>query len=194
MSVNFSPEIVLYGYRVGIFPMADPDGRIYWYRPDPRCIFEIGGLRISRSLRQTLRRGTFEIRVNSAFVEVMHACGDRSEGTWISPQIVEVYGELHRRGFAHSVESWRDGRLVGGLYGVTQGGAFFGESMFYRARDASKVALVALMGRLEARGYALLDTQWSTPHLSRLGAIEIPGAEYARRLREALELSCTFVD
>lgn len=191
---EFSAEIVLRAYTVGLFPMAGPNGGIEWFSPDPRGVFEIETFRASRSLRQTINRATFESRYDTAFPDVMMACADRDEGTWISPQIFDVYCELHRAGFAHSVESWRDGKLVGGLYGVAIGGAFFGESMFHRETDASKVALASLIERMKARGFALLDTQWITRHLASLGAIEIPRAEYMTRLRDALERRCKFVD
>ncbi len=189
-----TPDIVLDGYRQGIFPMADDDGDIYWFRPDPRCIFPLDAFHVPRSLRQTIRRGTFTVRVNTAFDAVIAACADRPEGTWISDEIMAVYCALHRRGQAHSVEAWVGDELGGGLYGVTQGGAFFGESMFTRVTDASKVALVALVERLRARGFVLLDTQWTTPHLKRFGAIEIPAAAYRERLRSALRLAVRFDD
>ncbi len=194
MSDPITPQMVLAGYAGGIFPMADPDGEIYWYSPDPRTVFEFDRFHVPKSLRPVLKQKRFEIRVNTAFAEVIAACGERDEGTWISPQIAALYTEVHRAGFAHSVETWQDGQLVGGLYGVTLGGAFFGESMFHRVRDASKVALVKLMERLQARGYTLVDTQWSTPHLARFGAVEIPRAEYLERLDHALRQRCTFRD
>jgi leucyl/phenylalanyl-tRNA--protein transferase len=194
MRDELTPELVLHAYRMGAFPMADEDGTVYWYSPDSRCILEFDRFRVSSSLRQVIRRKTFEVRVDHSFEQVIRACADRAEGTWISAEIIEVYSELHRRGYVHSVESWRDDRLVGGLYGVAIGGAFFGESMFYRVSDASKVALVALVGRLQDRGFALLDTQWSTPHLERFGAVEISRREYSRRLEQALALPCRFVD
>jgi len=194
MQAELTPEMVLYGYRVGIFPMADADGAIDWYSPDPRCIFEYEHFRVPRSLRPIIRQGKFEIRVDTAFDEVIRACADRPEGTWISTRITAVYRELHRRGYAHSVESWRDGRLVGGLYGVTLGGAFFGESMFYHVTNASNVALVMLIERLKARRFTLIDIQWSTPHLLRFGAVEIPREEYLERLDRALTLRCRFAD
>ncbi len=194
MAPAFSPELVLHAYRAGVFPMGEPGGRIGWYSPDPRGIFELDQFRISRSLRKTIARGAFEIRVDTAFAEVMGACGDRDEGTWITPAISRVYLELHRRGHAHSVEAWQGGELAGGLYGVTIGGAYFGESMFHRRTDASKVALAALVERLSARGFSLLDTQWVTPHLASLGAAEIPRAEYIARLEHAVRLPCTFTD
>ncbi len=188
-----TPELVLQAYRVGIFPMAGPDGEIAWFSPDPRCIFPLDAFRTPRSLRQTIRRGRFEVRINSAFDEVVAGCADRAEGTWISPEIARVYGALHRAGQAHSVEAWHAGELAGGLYGVAIGGAFFGESMFTRVTDASKVALVALVERLRARGFTLLDTQWATPHLERFGAREIPRREYLRRLAAAVQLDRRFV-
>jgi leucyl/phenylalanyl-tRNA--protein transferase len=194
MQTDLTPEMVLHGYRLGVFPMADPDGALYWFSPDPRCIFEYERFRVPRSLRPVLRRGQFEIRVNTAFDAVIRACADRPEGTWISDEITAVYSELHRRGHVHSVESWCDGRLVGGLYGVTLGGAFFGESMFYHVTNASNVALVSLIERLKARRFVLIDTQWSTPHLLRFGAVEITRGEYLRRLDRALTLHCRFAD
>jgi leucyl/phenylalanyl-tRNA--protein transferase len=194
MQDELTPEIVLYGYRMGLFPMADLDGEIYWYSPDPRCIFEYHRFRVPRSLRQVIRRGTFAVRVDTVFEQVIRACADRPEGTWISPQIMAVYTELHRLGYAHSVEAWQGDALAGGLYGVTIGGAFFGESMFYHVPDASKVTLVALIERLRARGFTLIDTQWSTPHVLRFGALEIPREEYLRRLEQAVALPCRFAE
>jgi leucyl/phenylalanyl-tRNA--protein transferase len=193
MSERITPELVLHAYREGLFPMADARGRIAWYSPDPRGIFEIERFRPSRSLRQQIRRRAFEVRVNTAFGQVIDACASAHGATWISPTIRRLYAALHESGYAHSVESWQSDELAGGLYGVAIGGAFFGESMFHRATDASKVALAALIERLRARGFALLDTQWITPHLQSLGAVEIPRAEYLRRLRAALELDCQFV-
>jgi len=192
--VEITPEHVLKAYTLGLFPMADRSGRIGWYSPDPRCVFQLDHFYVPRTLRKTIRRGVFELRVNTAFAEVIRACADRPEGTWISPRIIALYTRLHEMGFAHSVESWKEGRLAGGLYGVAIGGAFFGESMFHRATDASKVALVHLVERLRQRGYTLLDTQWSTPHLARFGAVEIPREEYLRRLHAALRLNCCFAD
>jgi len=174
--------------------MADDQGAIMWFSPNPRGILPLDAFHAPRSLRQVIRREAFEIRINTAFDEVMAACADRPEGTWISDDIVAVYGMLHRWGYAHSVESWHAGRLAGGLYGVAIGGAFFGESMFTRVTDASKVSFAALVSRLRQRGYTLLDTQWSTPHLARFGAIEIPRREYLRRLGEALRVSARFAD
>lgn len=191
---ELSPDRLLLAYQVGIFPMADDEGEIRWFAPDPRAIIPLDGFRVSRSLRTAVRRGIYEVHVNRAFDEVMAACARREEGTWISDDIRIAYGALHRLGFAHSVESWKDGRLVGGLYGVAVGGAFFGESMFHRATDASKVALVHLVERLRRRGFVLLDIQFMTEHLSQFGAVEIPRSEYERRLRGAIQLARTFVE
>ena len=192
MQRELTPEMVLHGYRLGVFPMADADGVIYWYSPDPRCIFEYDHFRVPHSLRSIIRQRKFELRVNTAFDRVIRACADRPEGSWISREVIAVYCELHRRGHAHSVESWHEGELAGGLYGVTLGGVFFGESMFYQVADASKVALVALIERLKDRGFSLIDTQWSTPHLERFGAVEIARDEYLERLERALPLPCRF--
>ena len=180
-------------YRHGIFPMADErTGEVLWFRPDPRAVIPLDGFHISRSLARTLRRGTFEVRVDTDFEGVMRGCADRPEGTWISERFVDVYSELHRAGKAHCVEAWRDGRLVGGAYGLALGGAFMAESMFHRETDASKVALAALIGRLRERRFTLLDVQYVTPHLESLGAVEITRREYERRLERALALDRTF--
>jgi leucyl/phenylalanyl-tRNA--protein transferase len=193
MGLDLTPERLLGAYAAGIFPMADDQGVVHWMAPDPRCIIELEGFTVSRSLRTRVRRGDFTVRVDGDFEAVIDACADRRGGTWISSEIRAAYVELHRLGFAHSVESWCDGELVGGLYGVTLGGAYFGESMFHRATDASKVALVALVDRMRERGYELLDVQFMTEHLRQFGAIEIPRREYERRLRRAMRKSCTFV-
>ena len=191
MSPPFSAELVLAAYARGIFPMAEPGGPIHWYAPDPRAVFELEALHVSRRLARTVRSGRFSIAVNRDFEGVMRACAERPE-TWINDAIVRVYSDLHRAGHAHSVETYREGRLVGGLYGVSLGGAFMGESMFSRERDASKVALVALVERLKARGFVLLDTQFMTGHLARLGAVYIPLGEYLRRLERAAGLGVRF--
>ncbi len=188
------PDLLIAAYRQGYFPMAESrTGEIFWYSPDPRTIIELEQLRVSRSLRQTIRRKRFDVRTDTAFEAVMRACADRPE-TWISEEIVQSYVRLSQAGFAHSVECWTPEGLVGGLYGVAIGGAFFGESMFSRERDASKVALVWLVGRLQEAGYRLLDTQFTTEHLLRLGASEIPRDEYLRRLRDAIRLECVFTN
>ena len=190
---TLTPEDVLLAYRHGIFPMADErSGEVLWFRPDPRAIIPLDGFRVSRSLARTLRRGLFEIHLNTDFEGVMRGCADRPEGTWISGRFIEVYGALHRAGKAHSVEAWREGRLVGGVYGLALGGAFMAESMFHRETDASKVALAALVGRLRERRFVLLDVQYVTPHLESLGAVEITRREYERRLEQALGLPCRF--
>ena len=191
--LTLTPEGVLLAYRRGIFPMADErSGEVLWFRPDPRAIIPLDGLHISRSLARTLRRGLFEIRVDTDFEGVMRACADRPEGTWISERFVKVYSALYRAGTAHSVEAWRNGRLVGGVYGLALGGAFMAESMFHRETDASKVALAALVGRLRERRFILLDVQYVTPHLQSLGAVEIPRRKYEERLVQALRLDCHF--
>jgi leucyl/phenylalanyl-tRNA--protein transferase len=194
MPTVLTPELILLAYQHGYFPMAEPStGEISFYSPDPRAIIPLDGVRIPRSLRQTIRKGIYEIRINTAFEAVIRGCADRPN-SWISEELIAAYTELHSMGFAHSVEAWHNGCLVGGLYGVALGGAFFGESMFTRMRDASKVAFVALVERLRARGFVLLDAQYINPHTQRLGAIEIPRTEYLRRLWEALRLRCCFTD
>lgn len=184
---EITPVLLLHAYASGVFPMAESReaGEMFWVDPRRRGILPLDGLHVSRSLARTMRRGGFEIRVDSAFPAVLEACAERPE-TWINPEIVHLYSGLFRMGHAHSVEVWVDGSLVGGLYGVSLGSAFFGESMFSRVRDASKIALVALVARLRAGGFRLLDTQFVTDHLIRLGAVEISRAEYHRRLSEAV--------
>jgi leucyl/phenylalanyl-tRNA--protein transferase len=186
-----TPELIVAAYCRGIFPMADEAGEIGWYSPDPRAVFPLDAFHVPRSLAKTIRRRTFEVRVDTAFEAVMRGCADR-DLTWISEDIVRSYTALHRLGLAHSVEAWREGRLVGGLYGVSLGGAFMGESMFSRETDASKVCLVFLVERLRERGYVLLDSQMATEHLAKFGQIEIPRREYLRQLRAALKLERTF--
>ena len=187
-------DLLLTAYAAGYFPMADArDGPIHWYSPDPRAIIPLNALKISRSLRQTQTKRLYEIRVNTSFEEVMRACADREE-TWISEEIIQSYLHLHQQGYAHSVETWHEDTLVGGLYGVALGGGFFGESMFSRRRDASKFALVHLVERLRNKGFGLLDTQFLTPHLARLGAIEIPREEYLNLLAQAVRKKGHFLD
>ena len=189
--LTLTPDGVLLAYSHGIFPMADErSGEVLWFRPDPRAVIPLDGFHVSRSLARPIRRGAFEIRVDTDFDGVMRGCAERAEGTWISERFVKVYGALHRAGAAHSVEAWRDGRLVGGTYGLALGGAFMAESMFHRERGASKVALAALVHRLRERGFILLDVQYLTPHLESLGAVEISRQEYERRLERALALPC----
>ncbi|RMF56870.1 MAG: leucyl/phenylalanyl-tRNA--protein transferase [Bacteroidetes bacterium] len=184
-----TPDHVLAGYRSGIFPMADPHfgNIVLWFDPDPRAILPLDTFHMTKSLARLVRRGVFEVTRNRDFEGVIRACADREE-TWISEEILQAYVALHRLGYAHSVECWREERLAGGLYGVALGGAFFGESMFHRERDASKVALVHLVDTLRRGGFVLLDTQYLTPHLARFGALEIPRAEYRRRLAAALRI------
>jgi leucyl/phenylalanyl-tRNA--protein transferase len=191
-------ELLLAAYASGWFPMADDEGIISWYSPDPRGILPLETFHIPSRLRRVLRRNAFRIEINRAFEASIRACaaaerqpGDRS--TWISEEIVESYCALHDLGYAHSVEVWDADRLVGGLYGVALGGAFFGESMFHHTTNASKVALVALVERLRSRGFTLLDTQWTTEHLQQFGAIEIPRTEYLRRLESSLRHAVSFV-
>lgn len=186
---SLSPEMLLQAYSCGLFPMALDDGRLGWFSPDPRAVIPIAGFHVPHGLRRALRRGTFEVRWNTAFDEVVRGCADRAT-TWINDIIFRSYAELHRLGHAHSVECWQDGELAGGLYGVSIGGAFFGESMFSRRTDASKVALYHLVRRLDERGFQLLDTQWITPHLRQFGTCEIPRPEYLRRLTAAIRLHC----
>ena len=189
-----SADLLLHAYRNAVFPMASPDGEIAWFSPDPRGIIPLDeGFRVPHGLRRTLKKGAFEIRVDTAFETVMRACAVREE-TWINEEIIASYTALHRLGHAHSVEAWQDGQLAGGLYGVTLGGAFFGESMFHEVTDASKVALHALVMRLRARGFELLDTQWLTPHLETFGAREISRSDYRDRLLACAEKPCRFAD
>jgi leucyl/phenylalanyl-tRNA---protein transferase len=193
------PELLIAAYSSGWFPMAVEPGEIRWYSPDPRGVIPLGAFHLPARLARVIRRGVFDIAVDRAFESVIRACAesDRKEddpGTWIDNEILESYVELHRLGLAHSVESWRDGRLVGGLYGVALGGAFFGESMFHVETNASKAALAALVERLLARGFLLLDIQWVTPHLEQFGAIEVPRAHYLEQLAEALSAKTVFFD
>ncbi len=191
---SLDPTLVIQAYAQGVFPMADQWGRLRWYAPDPRAILEHNNLHVSRSLRSTIRKGTYDVRIDTAFEQVIRCCADRGtdEGTWINEEFIKTYTFLHCAGMAHSVEAWRDGELVGGLYGVAIGGAFMGESMFSRATDASKVCLVALVEHLKRRGYVLHDTQFLTSHLETLGVTEIPRWLYEKRLKEALRLRCAW--
>jgi leucyl/phenylalanyl-tRNA--protein transferase len=188
------PQILLKAYTSGFFPMAEPEsGEIGWYSPDPRTIFELDKFKIPRSLKQTIKKEVFDVRIDERFEEVIRGCAARNE-TWISEDIIASYRELFQLGYCHSVECIRSGGLVGGLYGVSLGGAFFGESMFSLARDASKVALAFLVHHLNERGYELLDTQYMTSHLARFGAREIPRTEYLQRLEKAISKPCRFAD
>jgi leucyl/phenylalanyl-tRNA--protein transferase len=188
-----SPELVLLAYREGYFPMAaSRHGKLRWYTSNPRAIIPLDRFRIPRSLRQVLRKEEFSVTFDAAFSDVIHGCADRAE-TWISDEVIEVYTALHRRGDAHSVETWRGGTLVGGLYGVAIGGAFFGESMFSRESNASKVALVALVEHLRSRGFLLLDSQFMNVHMRQFGTVEIPRAWYLRLLAEATGVQTAFL-
>lgn len=193
---KLDPHTLIEAYCQGAFPMTDPSGRIGWYTADPRGIIPLDRFHVPRSLRQFMRARTFpyEVRIDTRFEQTMRGCMEARHGeTWISEPLIDAYVRLHELGLAHSVETWCDGQLVGGLYGVSLGGAFFGESMFHRQRDASKVALVALVDRLRERGYELLDSQASTEHLERFGCIEIPARQYMQRLSQALTKTCRFV-
>lgn len=194
---TITPQILLRAYAAGIFPMAESatDNALYWVEPDERGIIPLDGLKVSQSLRKRVRRRCFEIRIDSAFDLVIRACAaptvDRPT-TWINGRIISLYTQLHRMGCCHSVECWQDGRLVGGLYGVRIGAVFFGESMFSRVTDASKVALVHLVARLKAGGFGMLDAQFVNPHLERMGAVALPKAEYHRRLESLLGRDAAF--
>lgn len=193
MSAAPTPELLLHAYAAGVFPMAegrdDPD--LFWVDPQARGILPLDAFHLSRSLRRRIRRGGFHVTADADFEGVVSACADRPE-TWINATIFDLYARLHRMGFAHSIEVWQDGTLTGGVYGVALGGAFFGESMFSRRTDASKIALAYLVDRLRAGGFTLLDTQFLTDHLASLGGIEIPRAAYRVRLRDALEVAADF--
>ncbi len=189
---RITPDLLLRAYASGLFPMADSadDPDLFWVEPELRGVLPLDAFHIPKRLARTVRQAPFEIRFNTAFDAVVSACAESVENrpsTWINSTITELYGALHRLGHAHSVEAWRDGELVGGLYGVSLRRAFFGESMFSRTTDASKVCLVHLVNRLRERGFVLLDTQFTTEHLKRFGAIDVPREDYAEMLAEALE-------
>jgi leucyl/phenylalanyl-tRNA--protein transferase len=178
--------------------MAVDGGEIRWFSPDPRGIIPLDTFHVPHRVQRLWKRGAFAIEINRDFESVIRACAEVQRdpfdpGTWISSEIIDSYLELHNLGFAHSVEVWRDARQVAGLYGVALGGAFFGESMFHRETNTSKIALVALVDRLRTRGYRLLDTQWATDHLRQFGAIEIPRRDYLRALEAALAVDCVFI-
>lgn len=193
-----TPEQILTAYQQGYFPMARGQyGRIDWFMAEPRTVIPLDDrFRVRRSLRQALRKIPFEIRINSCFLEVINACARHSEVTqeevWLSDEMISLYSELHQRGFAHSVEVWSNGALAGGLYGISLKGAFFGESMFTRQSSASQIALVALVERLRARGYRLLDAQMRTWHISHFGALDLSHQEYLGALGEAMLTDCVF--
>ncbi len=195
--MELSPELLIRAYAIGIFPMAESRGDtdIHWIDPDRRGVLPLDTFHLSRRLRRRVRRGEYEVRCDAAFEEVIHGCsaptGGRRE-TWINPAIEQLYVGLHEMGFAHSIECRQGGELVGGLYGVALGAAFFGESMFSRATDASKVALVHLVARLRKSAFLLLDTQFETPHLRQFGVVEISRDAYRRALARAVRTPATF--
>jgi len=190
---EITPDILLRAYSIGLFPMAESReaANLFWVEPEERGVFPLDRLIVSRSLAKTVRSDRFEIRADGDFAAVIEACANRDK-TWINAEIVRLYCELFAHGHAHSIEAYEDAKLVGGLYGVSLGGAFFGESMFHVARDASKVALVHLVARLRLGGFRLLDAQFLTPHLAALGAVEISREEYRRRLAAALDAPADF--
>jgi len=194
--VELSPELLERAYCTSFFPMADEYGNIGWHSPDPRAVFPLDTMRTPKSLRKIIESGVFTVTVNTAFMDVMRACSRRDrvtpEEVWISDEIMDAYGELHHRGHAHSVETWHDRRLVGGLYGVSFGGVFFGESMFSHVSNASKVAFAFLVNRLRERGYGLLDSQYANAYTLQLGAREVSRDRYLALLARALEQKCRF--
>lgn len=195
--LEITPDLLLRAYAVGVFPMAESaeDPTLFWIEPERRGVLPLDRFHLSRRLARTIRQARFDIRIDSDFAGVISGCAAAAPGrrkTWINARIRELYGALFERGDCHTVEAWRDGRLVGGLYGVEIGAAFFGESMFSREADASKVALAYLVARLRAGGYRLLDTQFTTPHLSQFGAIEVDRAAYRRLLDEAIASPADF--
>ncbi len=186
------PDTVIAAYRNAYFPMADSrTGTISWHSPDPRAIIPLDAFKVSRSLQQIVRRQVFEIKIDASFSEVIHSCA-RREDTWISTEIISAYTTLHTRGVAHSVESWQHGELVGGLYGIAIGGAFFGESMFSRVSNASKAALVHLVSLLRLRGFRLLDSQFMNEHMRQFGTVEISRSSYLEELSAALTVDTMF--
>ena len=192
-----TPRILLRAYAVGLFPMGEDEGdeHLHWFDPHERGIFPLDGLIVSKSLAKTIRAAPFQITTDKDFEGVLARCAESWPGrekTWINGRIANLFRELYALGFAHSIEAWRDGELVGGLYGLAMGGAFFGESMFHRATDASKICLVHLVARLNCGGYRLLDAQFVTPHLESLGAIEILREDYRERLHQALTVEGDF--
>jgi len=194
VGADLAPGTILAAYRAGIFPWPGPHSRRAWWSPDPRAIIPLEAFHVPHGLARRLRRGCFEIRVDTAFADVVAACAaPRGGGTWITGELRDAYVELHRLGWAHSVEAWEGGtELAGGLYGVAIDGLFAGESMFHQRTDASKVALAALVGLLRAGGFRLLDVQFLTPFLAQFGAVEIPRAEYLERLAQARAVSARF--
>ncbi len=190
--LEFTPEGVIRAYCMGVFPMGSKRGGISWYSPDPRCIIDMQNFHVSSRLLRKVRQGVFEMKVNHDWDQVIRKCGARKD-VWITEEIIDMYTQLHSMGLAHSVEAYYEGKLAGGLYGLSLGGAFMGESMFHEVTDASKVSLVYLVNRLLERGFTLLDTQYRTEHLSKFSAVEVPREEYLRRLMAALNQHCSFV-
>ena len=195
--LEITPELLLQAYRIGVFPMGErrDDPKLYWLDPRLRAVLPLDGFHLPKRLARTMRQGVFEVTADSAFDEVMRACAEPRPGhpeSWINEPILALYGDLFARGHAHSIECRRDGRLVGGLYGVTVGAAFFGESMFSRERDASKVALVHLVARLIMGGFRLLDCQFMTEHLRSFGALEVPREDFRIRLADAVDRTASF--
>lgn len=193
---DLSLRRLLLAYRQGIFPWYSANEPILWWSPDPRAIVPLNDFRINRTMQKILKRGSFEIKVNAAFEEVINACAVResnSKSGWITKDMISAYINLHQMGFAHSVEAWKDGTLAGGLYGVAIGGLFAGESMFHEESNASKAALCALVERMKARDYRLLDCQMITDVTQKMGALEITRADYLKRLKAALTVNCSFV-
>ena len=198
MSSTLTADQILRAYALGVFPMArqHDDPKLYWVDPEKRGILPLADFHLPRSLKKVLKRECFDLRVDTAFDQVLELCAEstaRRPETWINSEIVRLFTDLHHAGLAHSVESWQDGKLVGGLYGLSLGSAFFGESMFSRATDASKVALAYLVALMKKGGYTLLDTQFVTDHLSQFGAIEIPRRDYLRLLAQALDRPAAFI-
>ncbi len=190
---DLSPERLLLAYRSGIFPWFDESTPILWWSPDPRAIIEFDSFHVSRRLQRIVRQGKFAVTVDQAFERVMRECArGRPEGTWITDSMLEAYCRFHEIGYAHSLETWYEGELVGGVYGVALGGMFCGESMFHRISNAGNVALVHLVHRLRERGFVLLDVQIINLHTARLGAVEIPRSVYLRRLAQAIQLPVQF--
>jgi leucyl/phenylalanyl-tRNA--protein transferase len=196
-SLEITPELMLRAYRIGLFPMAESrdSATLYWLDPERRGVIPLDGFHLSRRLWRTLRQGRYRVTANTAFAQVVEACAAPRPGSfesWINNEIATLFAALHAQGHAHSVESWEGEALVGGLYGVSIGGAFFGESMFSRADDASKVALVHLVARLRLGGFTLLDAQFTTKHLAQFGTEEVPRPAYKARLAQAVEVAATF--
>ncbi|MEM6479569.1 MAG: leucyl/phenylalanyl-tRNA--protein transferase [Pseudomonadota bacterium] len=193
--VLLTPELLLRAYQIGIFPMSEArhSATLFWVDPERRGVIPLEGLHISRSLRRAVRKGDYDVRINAGFAEVLDGCASRPE-TWINDELRSLYLELHARGCAHSMEIWAEGRIIGGIFGVAIGGAFFGESMFSGRVNGSKIAMVYLVDRLRSAGFQLFDTQFITAHLASLGAIEIARSQYRRKLEAALVAEARFTE